>query len=52
MVDSKTLRVAAKECGINLTTAFVWRHKFIKLDYLLMSEQLEGIVEIDETWFK
>ena len=52
MVDSKTLRVAAKECGINLTTAFSWRHKFLKLADLLMSKQLEGIVEIDETWFK
>lgn len=52
MVDSKTLRVAAKECDINLTTAFMWRHKFLKLADLLMSKQLEGIVEIDETWFK
>jgi transposase-like protein len=52
MVDSKTLRVAAKECQINLTTAFEWRHKCLKLSDLLMSKQLEGIVEIDETWFK
>ncbi len=52
MVDSKSLRIAAKECGINLTTAFTWRHKFLKLADLLMSKQLEGIVEMDETWFK
>ena len=52
MVESKSLRVAAKECGINLTTAFRWRHKFLKLTDSLMSNKLEGIVEMDETYFK
>jgi transposase-like protein len=52
MVDSKSLRAAAKECGINLTTAFNWRHRFLKLTDSLMSKQLEGIAEMDETQFK
>jgi transposase-like protein len=52
MVESKSLRVAAKECGINLTTAFRWRHKLLKLADSLMSNKLEGIVEMDETYFK
>jgi hypothetical protein len=52
MVDSKSLRAAAKECGINLTTAFNWRHRFFKLTDSLMSKQLEGIAEMDETQFK
>ncbi len=52
MVDSKSLRIAAKECVINLTTAFTWRHKFLKLADLLMSKQLAGIVAMDETCFK
>jgi len=28
MCDSKVLRVAAKECQINLKTSFRWRHRF------------------------
>ena len=52
MVDSKSLRRAAKECDISLPTSFRWRHKFLKLADALMSDKLEGIVEMDETWFK
>ncbi len=52
MMESKTLRKAAKECGINLKTAFNWRHKLLSLGDLLKSERFDGIVEIDETIFK
>ena len=52
MLDSKTLRKAADECGISLPTAFNWRHKFLKFGDFLKSKQLEGIVEIDETQIK
>jgi transposase-like protein len=52
MTQTKTLRKAAEECGISLPTAFRWRHKMLKLSNLLMSKTLEGIVEMDETWFK
>jgi hypothetical protein len=41
-----------QECGINLTTAFNWRHRFLKLTDFLMSKQLEGIAEMDETQLK
>lgn len=52
MVASKPLRAVAKECGINLTTAFDWRHRFLKLTNSQVSNQFEGIAEMDETYFK
>lgn len=52
MMDSKPLRQAAKACGINLTTAFNWRHKLLKAGNALKSDVFDGIVEIDETMFK
>ena len=34
-----------------MTTYFRWRHKFHKLTDRLTDQRLEGIVEIDETYF-
>jgi len=51
MLEGTYLRKAAKECGIALTTSFRWRHKFLKLTDRLTDQRLEGIVEIDETYF-
>ena len=51
MLDSKVLRVCAKECGINLKTSFRWRHRFLALPSTLKASKLEGIIEADETLF-
>ncbi len=51
MLDSKVLRVCAKECGIDLKTAFRWRHRFLELPTTLNASKLEGIIEADETLF-
>ena len=51
MLDSKVLRVCAKECSINLKTSFRWRHRFLELPTTLNASRLEGIIEADETFF-
>ncbi|OEE14826.1 transposase [Vibrio cyclitrophicus ZF207] len=51
MLESKVLRVCARECGVNLKTSFRWRHRFLKLPSALNASGLEGIIEADETLF-
>lgn len=43
-----TLREAAKICGINLKTAFLWRHRFLQAQSGKNDDQLSGIIEVDE----
>lgn len=52
VTHSQTLREAAKACGISLRTAFLWRHHFLALLEDDMSDQLQGIAEMDETFFR
>ena len=52
MVDSKVLRKCAEECGINLKTSFRWRHRFLKMPSTIKANNLEGIIEADETLFQ
>ncbi len=51
MLESKVLRVCARECGVNLKTSFRWRHRFLELPTTLNASGLEGIIEADETLF-
>ncbi|WDE09336.1 IS1595 family transposase [Thalassomonas viridans] len=51
MLASKVLRDSAAECGINLKTAFRWRHRFLKIPATLKAKKLAGIIEADETLF-
>jgi transposase-like protein len=51
MVEGLSLRKAAKRCGINLTTAFEWRHRLLKTPAKAKPKVLEGVVEADETYF-
>ena len=51
MLESKVLRQAAKDYGINLKTSFRWRHRFLQLPSELKATLLEGIVESDEVLF-
>ena len=52
MMDRKTLKEAAEECGLSLPTAFAWRHKILDcLHELTDKVYLSGTVEADETFF-
>ena len=50
MVDGLSLRKAAKRVGINLSTAFDWRHRLLKLPAKAKPKTLDGVVEADETY--
>lgn len=46
----ETVRTSADRCGVAVSTAFRWRHRF--LEAVEMSpDKLKGIVEVDETFF-
>jgi len=51
MIQGKVLRDSASDCGINLKTAFLWRHRLLTLPAIMKPKSLEGIVEVDETFF-
>lgn len=51
MRDSLTLRVSAVRVGIDLKTAFRWRHRFLKTSAQDNANSLSGIIEVDETVF-
>lgn len=51
MIDSLTLRESAKRTGIDLKTAFRWRHRFLAAASTSNINILSGIVEVDETFF-
>ncbi|AHI32926.1 IS1595-like element ISMsa1 family transposase [Marinobacter salarius] len=51
MRDSLTLRVSAARVGIDLKTAFRWRHRFLHASANANANALSGIIEVDETFF-
>lgn len=51
MRDSLPLRAAADRVGIDLKTAFRWRHRFLNASAQANVNALSGIVEVDETFF-
>jgi hypothetical protein len=51
MRDSLTLRVSAVRVGIDLKTAFRWRHRFLHASANANANALSGIIEVDETFF-
>lgn len=51
MRDSLTLRATAARIGVDLKTAFRWRHRFLSASSRANSNVLSGIVEVDETFF-
>lgn len=51
LVDGISLRKVAARLDIDLTTAFRWRHRFLKAPKALKPKLLEGTVEADETYF-
>jgi transposase-like protein len=45
---SVTVRAAAVRAGVNASTSFRWRHRFLKARKDLRDHRLTGIVEVDE----
>lgn len=52
MIDGLTLRQAATRLDIDLTTAFRWRHRFLRIAAKTQASELKGIIEADETFFQ
>ena len=51
MIDGLSVRKAARKCGIDTTTSFRWRHRFLHGLRDKKDRSLKGIVEADETFF-
>lgn len=49
--DGETVRKAAEVCGIDNTTSFRWRHRFLNRSTENKQAKMTGIVEADETFF-
>lgn len=45
---SETVRAAAVRAGIDKSTSFRWRHRFLKAQKGLQDQRLTGITEVDE----
>src|ERR1700729_3510450 len=50
MIEGKSLAKTAALCGIHPTTAFRWRHRFLRAPASDKPRGLRGIVEADETF--
>lgn len=51
MGDAASLRETASRCGVALSTAFRWRHRFLRAGQA-PGAALDGIVEADETFVR
>lgn len=51
LIEGISLREAAKRCGVDKNTAFLWRHRFLHQAAGHRAEHESGIVEADETFF-
>jgi transposase-like protein len=50
MIEGKSLAKTAQLCGVHPTTAFRWRHRFLRASASDKPRGLRGIVEADETF--
>lgn len=50
--DAASLRETASRCGVALSTAFRWRHRFLQAGQAPPAAGLDGIVEADETFVR
>lgn len=50
--EGRSIRCSAGTCGVHNTTSFRWWHRFLAEPGTHKSEQLKGIVEADETFFR
>jgi transposase-like protein len=51
LVEGISLRKVSARIGVDLTTAFRWRHRFLQAPQAMKAQRLEGTVEADETFF-
>ena len=51
LIQSLSVRAAAKQCGVDKNTAFLWRHRFLLHAASHRAQHESGIVEADETFF-
>ena len=51
LVERESVRKSAERCGVAVTTAFRWRHRFLQQAGQLAG-RLEGLVEADETYVR
>jgi len=51
LVEGISLRKVAARLGVDLTTAFRWRHRFLQAPKSMKPKVLDGTVETDETYF-
>jgi len=50
MIEGKSERASAEECGVHYTTTFRWRHRFLRVPEEKQAQVLRGIAEADETF--
>ena len=50
LISGETIAKAAERCGVDYTTAFRWRHRFLEALNRDKPTSLSGIVEADETF--
>lgn len=51
LIEGLSVREAARCCGVDKTTAFRWRHRFLAAPAAHRPARESGIVEADETFF-
>lgn len=51
LIEGVSVRQAARRCGIDKNTAFLWRHRFLQQTAIHQATHEGGIVEADETFF-
>lgn len=51
MHQGLSVNQAATNLGVAATTAFRWRHRFLRLAQAVKAQELTGVVEADETYF-
>ena len=52
MLNSDTIRKSAEQISVNKKTAFLWRHRFTEWMNINQPQELNGIVEVDETYYR
>lgn len=50
--DASSVRKSASRCDVAVSTAFRWRHRFLRAPAANKPAKLSGIVEADETFFR
>ena len=52
LVDGISLRKVAARLDVDLTTAFRWRHRFLRAPKAVKALEVQGTVEADKTFFR